>query len=78
MTASTVRTSRGAWELAAVNVALMRAPLHDPVRARFVTAFDVLARLAEQSPGFRWRLKADDGHGLITGLHWPDSRAEQL
>ena len=57
---------------------MMRAPLHDPVRARFVTAFDVLARLAEQSPGFRWRLKADDGHGLITGPHWPDSRAEQL
>jgi hypothetical protein len=33
--------------------------------AGFVSALGPLARLAEESPGFRWRLEADDGHALV-------------
>jgi hypothetical protein len=51
-------------ELAQVNVALMRAPLDDPVMAGFAHAFDAVARLAEESPGFVWRLPT--GHEVVT------------
>lgn len=49
-------------ELAQVNVAVMRADLNDPVMAGFVLAYDCIARLAEASPGFVWRLKSARGH----------------
>ena len=54
-------------ELAEVNVAIMRAPLDDPSMAGFVFAFDAVARIAESSPGFRWRLKTGDGHAVVAG-----------
>lgn len=50
-------------ELAQVNVALMRAPLDDPVMAGFAHAFDAVAQLAERSPGFVWRLPS--GHEVV-------------
>lgn len=49
-------------ELAQVNVAIMRAPLDDPSMTGFTTAFDAIARLAEQSPGFVWRMPS--GHAV--------------
>lgn len=60
-------------ELAQVNLAVMRAPLHEPLMAGFVAAFDPVARLAEQSPGFVWRLRSAAGHATVLS----DGGAEQ-
>ncbi|MCR6483711.1 DUF3291 domain-containing protein [Amycolatopsis sp. OK19-0408] len=52
-------------ELAQVNIAVPRAPLDDPAMAGFANAFDAVAKLAEASPGFRWRLGAASGHAVL-------------
>lgn len=52
-------------ELAQVNVAVMRAPLADPSMAGFAAAFDPVARLADESPGFVWRLRSGSGHVVL-------------
>jgi hypothetical protein len=54
------------YELAQVNVARLRAPLDSPVLGGFVAVVDPIGRLAEQSPGFVWRLVAGEGHGVVT------------
>ena len=43
------------------NVATMREPLESPSMADFVANLDRINALAEQSPGFVWRLKDDNG-----------------
>jgi hypothetical protein len=52
-------------QLAQVNVAVMRAPLGDPVMRRFVFAFDAIARLASESSGFVWQHKTASGHQTV-------------
>lgn len=47
--------------LAQINIARARAPLDDPQMADFVAQLDAINMLAEQSPGFVWRLQAEDG-----------------
>jgi hypothetical protein len=47
--------------LAQLNVALMRAPIDDPLIAGFVAQLDHINAVAERSPGFVWRLKTEDG-----------------
>ena len=49
-------------ELAQVNVSVLRAPLRHRTMSGFVAAFDSVARLAEESPGFVWHLRSDVGH----------------
>ncbi len=49
------------FHLAQLNVARMRAPLEDPVMAGFVARLDEINALADQTPGFVWRLQTDDG-----------------
>lgn len=51
------------WLLAQVNIARPRVPLDSPVMGEFVTALDVVNRLADQSPGFVWRLRSSESHG---------------
>ena len=48
-------------DLAQVNIMRLRAPLESPELAPFVAALDPVNALAEQVPGFVWRLKAADG-----------------
>jgi hypothetical protein len=48
--------------LAQANFATLRAPLGAPEMREFVAAFDPIARLAEASPGFVWRLASPGGH----------------
>ncbi len=55
----------GVWELAQVNVAEMRAPITSAAMADFVSAFDPIARCADSSPGFVWRLKSEPGHATV-------------
>ncbi len=50
------------YHLAQVNIARMLAPLDDPIMAEFVAALDEVNRLADESPGFVWRLQTDDGN----------------
>lgn len=49
-------------QLAQVNVALARASLDSPVMAGFLKAFGDVNWLADQSPGFVWRLLPQHGH----------------
>jgi Domain of unknown function (DUF3291) len=48
--------------LAQMNVAHLQAPLESPQMAEFVSALDRINALAEQSPGFVWRLQDTDGN----------------
>jgi len=47
--------------LAQSNIAHMRAPLDDPLMESFVARIEALNALADESPGFLWRLKAEEG-----------------
>ena len=47
--------------IAQLNIAKMIAPLDDPVMHDFVAALDRINALADNSPGFVWRLKDEDG-----------------
>lgn len=47
--------------LAQINIARMLAPIDDPSMAEFVANLPNINALAEQSPGFIWRLQSDGG-----------------
>jgi hypothetical protein len=49
------------FQLAQVNVALLREPLDSPLVADFVAALDPINALADISPGFIWRLQTEEG-----------------
>jgi heme-degrading monooxygenase HmoA len=51
-----------ACQLAQINIARLVAPLDDPRIADFIAQLDSVNALAEQSPGFVWRLKSDSGN----------------
>jgi hypothetical protein len=48
--------------LALFNIATLRAPMDDPMIDDFRDNLDVINALAEQSPGFVWRLQDDSGN----------------
>ena len=49
-------------ELAQLNIGSFRAPIDSPEMAEFVANLDRINALAEQSPGFVWRLQTDEGN----------------
>ncbi|MEZ5501039.1 MAG: DUF3291 domain-containing protein [Steroidobacteraceae bacterium] len=49
------------YELAQLNVARLIAPIDSPRLTAFVANLDRINALAEQSPGFVWRLQTEDG-----------------
>ncbi len=49
------------FHIAQINIARAVADLDSPQLANFVARLDEINALAEGSPGFVWRLKADDG-----------------
>lgn len=49
------------FQLAQLNIARMLAPLEDPIMADFVANLDRINQLAEQFPGYVWRLQAAEG-----------------
>ncbi len=51
-----------AYQLAQLNISQTVAPLESPTLAKFVENLDRINALAEQSPGFIWRLQNDDGN----------------
>ncbi len=50
------------YQLAEVNIARMLAPLTDPLMAEFVAQLDAINALADNSPGFIWRLQTPEGN----------------
>jgi Domain of unknown function (DUF3291) len=50
-----------AYELAQLNIAIMKEPLESPGMADFVGNLDRINALAEDSPGFVWRLQTEEG-----------------
>lgn len=57
-----------AFELAQLNIAAMKAPLESPVMADFVANLGRINALAEQSPGFVWRLTTEGDATAIRPL----------
>ena len=49
------------YHIAQANYARMVAPIDDPVMVEFVDLLTPINTLAEESPGFAWRLVADEG-----------------
>ncbi|MGH1357517.1 MAG: DUF3291 domain-containing protein [Burkholderiaceae bacterium] len=49
------------YYLAQLNIAAMKAPLDSPLLSDFVASLDRINAMAEQAPGFVWRLQTDDG-----------------
>jgi hypothetical protein len=49
------------YHIAQINIARMLAPIDDPVMADFVAQLSPINALAEESPGFVWRLQSDSG-----------------
>ncbi len=47
--------------LAQLNIAKARAPMEDPLLKEFVDNLEPINQLAEQSPGFIWRLQDESG-----------------
>ena len=49
------------YELAQLNIAIMKQPLESAGMAEFVANLDRINALADTSPGFVWRLQTDGG-----------------
>jgi len=52
------------WELAELNIANLIAPIDSPTLADFVAELDRINGIADQSPGFVWRLQSDEGNAV--------------
>ena len=50
------------FHLAQANIGRFRAPLDDPIMDGFRAQLDPINALADQSPGFVWRLQTEDGN----------------
>lgn len=50
-----------AFELAQINLAVLREPLDSPLLADFVANLTRINALADAAPGFVWRLQGDSG-----------------
>jgi hypothetical protein len=50
------------YHLAQINVGRLRAPIDHPQVAEFANGLDRINELADQSPGFVWRLQTEQGN----------------
>jgi hypothetical protein len=55
-------TGDPAWHVAQLNIGRMKAPPEDPLIAEFMAALDPVNALADEAPGFVWRLQTEDGN----------------
>ena len=49
------------YELAQLNIGVIRAPMDSPVMEGFASNLDRINALAEATPGFVWRLQTEEG-----------------
>jgi hypothetical protein len=61
------------WHLAQVNIGRARGAITDPVMQGFVARLDEINLLAEQSPGFIWRLQTEDGNATAVQPYADDA-----
>ena len=54
-------TDMSEYHLAQLNIAKMKFPLDDPRMQAFVDQLDAVNALADNAPGFVWRLQTDEG-----------------
>jgi Domain of unknown function (DUF3291) len=52
------------FHLAQVNIGRIRAPLDDPIMDGFRSQLDVINALADNTPGFVWRLQTEEGNAM--------------
>ena len=52
------------YHIAQVNIGRVRAPIEDRLMAGFVARLDEINALADQSPGFVWRLQTTEGNAI--------------
>ena len=50
------------YELAQLNVGIIKGTIDSPVMAEFVANLDRINALAERTPGFVWRLQTEEGN----------------
>jgi len=50
------------WHLAQINIARAAASIDDPMMAEFVAQLDAINAVADESPGFVWRLQSESGN----------------
>jgi hypothetical protein len=50
------------YHVAQVNIGMPKAPTDSPLLADFMAALDRINALADESPGFVWRLQTEDGN----------------
>lgn len=60
------------YHLAQVNIARLLAPIDSPVLLDFVNNLDRINQLAEQTPGFVWRLKGEDNNATALRIFEDD------
>jgi len=51
-----------AYELAQLNVGVIKGPMDSPVMAEFAANLDRINAIAEAAPGFVWRLQTEEGN----------------
>ena len=52
------------FHLAQLNIARFKRALDDPAMAGFVAALDPLNAVADEAPGFVWRLQTEEGNAI--------------
>ena len=65
--------NRERYHVAQINIALMKAPLEDPVMTEFAAALERVNQIADQSSGFIWRLQSASGNATDI-RSYPDLR----
>jgi heme-degrading monooxygenase HmoA len=50
-----------AYQLAQLNIGIVKGPMDSPVMAEFAANLERINALADQAPGFVWRLQTEDG-----------------
>jgi Domain of unknown function (DUF3291) len=61
------------YYLAQINIALMKAPINDFIMAEFAAVLEEINAVADQSPGFVWRLQTSSGNATNIQAY-PDPR----
>jgi Domain of unknown function (DUF3291) len=61
------------YHLAQVNIGRVRDAIDSPLLADFVAALDPVNQLADESPGFVWRLQTEDGDATAIRPYDDDS-----
>jgi hypothetical protein len=62
------------FHLAQVNIGRARGSMNDPVMAEFVAKLPEINALADQSPGFVWRLQTEEGNATAVQPYPGDNR----